>query len=68
MTSPHLTDLGRIVAFVGIAVLGLLTWVASEFGTVPRRLSIVEEKVSYSKERLDRMEGKLDRILDAVKR
>lgn len=67
MTSPQtLTDFGRIIALLTALGLAILTWVGSQFASVPHRLTVVEERVTSEKDRLDRIEIKLDRILEAV--
>jgi len=56
-----------IAAILSVVGLGLLSWAGTQFADLPKRVSVVETQVVSSDKRLDRIEVKIDRILERVR-
>jgi len=56
-----------IAAILSVVGLGLLSWAGAQFADLPKRVSVVETRVEFSGERLNRIEVKIDRILERVR-
>jgi hypothetical protein len=56
-----------IAAILSVVGLGLLSWAGAQFADLPERVSVVETRVEFSGERLNRIEVKIDRILERVR-
>jgi hypothetical protein len=62
------TDYTRILALLATLGTALLAWAGAQFGGLPSRVTTLEAKATMEGSRLDRIENKLDKIFEAVKR
>jgi hypothetical protein len=66
--SVNQVDFTRILGLLGLLGGSILAWAASQFATLPNRVTAIEAKAVMGEARLDRIENKLDKIFEAVKK
>jgi len=66
--SVQALDFTRILALLSLLGSSLLIWVGLQFGDLPRKVTILETKEVLGSQRLEKMDVKLDRILERLPR
>lgn len=61
-------EVNKLLALLNMAGIGLLAWMGSQFGELPRKVAVLETKEVIQSQRLERMDGKLDMILAKLPR
>lgn len=67
MTAITNADHTRILALISLLGSGILFWVGAQFSELPSRVVKIEAKQEFFEKRFDRVEGKIDRILERVR-
>lgn len=60
-------DYDRILALVSLLGSGILFWAGAQFSDLPRKVVQLETKQEIFEKRFDRVESKIDRILERVR-